>query len=303
LAEVHAAAPGYGVVVASEAAEMDAVLDEVEIIAGRAPPDVLARAPRLRWYQQWDAGVDWLLSHPVLAQRDFLLTNSSGIHAIPLTEHILALMLALSRRLNEAWRAQGQRDWHTVPFGRTSELYGKTIVIVGMGPIGQRLAQVVAALGMRVVGVRSRAGIAVPGVERMWGPDGLLDALAEADWLVLAAPLTTRTRGLVGRRELARIKPGAYLINVGRGPVLDEAALIDALQDGRLAGAALDVFETEPLPPDSPLWDMPNVLITAHYAGDSPLYHERALAIFLDNLERYVVGRPLRNLVDKQRGY
>lgn len=303
LTQVREAAPGYRVLVASEPAEMEALLGDVEIAAGRVPPDVLAQAPRLRWYQQWDAGVDWLLKHPEAAQRDFLLTNSSGIHAIPLTEHILALMLALVRRLPQALRAQGRHEWCTVPFGDTAELYGKTIVVVGMGPIGQRTAQVTAALGMRVLGVRSHPDRPAPGVEKMVGPDALSEALPEADLLVLAAPLTSRTLGMIGRRELAHVKRGALLINVGRGGTVDEAALIEALRDGRLAGAGLDVFEQEPLSPDSPLWDMPNVLITAHYAGDSPHYHERALAIFLDNLRRYVAGQPLRNLVDKQRGY
>ena len=137
----------------------------------------------------------------------------------------------------------------------------------------------------------------------MVGPDELSEALPEADFLVLAAPLTDRTRGMIGRFELESIKPGACLINVGRGGTVDEAALIEALRDGRLASAGLDVFEHEPLSPDSPLWDMENVLITAHYAGDSPHYHERAIAIFLDNLRRYTAGEPLRNLVDKQRGY
>jgi D-2-hydroxyacid dehydrogenase (NADP+) len=303
LEQVHAAAPGYRVVVARERAEMEALLEEIEIVAGRAPPDVLARAPRLRWYQQWDAGVDWLLNHPELSARDFWLTNSSGIHAIPLAEHVLGLMLALTRRLPQAMRAQSRHEWYTVPFGDTTELYGKTVVIVGMGPIGQRAAQVAAALGMRVLGVRSHADRMVPGVEKMVGPDGLCDALCEADFLVLAAPLTGRTRGMIGRRELASIKSGAFLINVGRGATLDEAALIDVLRQGRLAGAGLDVFEAEPLPTDSPLWDMQNVLITAHYAGDSPHYHERAMVIFLDNLRRYIAGDPLCNLVDKQRGY
>jgi len=303
LARVRETAPGYRVVVAHEPAEMEAVLGDIEIAAGRVPPDVLARAPHLRWYQQWDAGVDWLLKHPEVAQRDFLLTNSSGIHAIPLTEHILALMLALVRRLPQALRAQSRHEWYTVPFGNTAELYGQTIVLVGMGPIGQRTAQVAAALGMRVLGVRSHPDRPAPGVEKMVGPDALSEVLPEADLLVLAAPLTSRTLGMIGRRELASIKCGAYLINVGRGGTVDEAALIEALRQGRLAGAALDVFEKEPLPPDSPLWDMENVLITAHYAGDSPHYHERAMAIFLDNLRRYTAGDSLRNVVDKQRGY
>ena len=137
----------------------------------------------------------------------------------------------------------------------------------------------------------------------MVGPDALSEVLPEADLLVLAAPLTSRTLGMIGRRELASVKCGAYLLNVGRGGTVDEAALIEALRQGRLAGAGLDVFEQEPLSPDSPLWDMENVLITAHYAGDSPHYHERAMAIFLDNLQRYTAGQPLRNVVDKQRGY
>jgi phosphoglycerate dehydrogenase-like enzyme len=156
---------------------------------------------------------------------------------------------------------------------------------------------------MRVLGVRRNSGVGASGVEAMFSPDQLLDVLGQADFVVITAPLTPETRHLIGDRELQAMKPTAYIVNIGRGGIIDERALIQALQEGWIAGAGLDVFETEPLPDDSPLWDMENVLVTGHYAGATPHYDERAMAIFVDNLRRYKAGQPLRNVVDKKVGY
>lgn len=298
---VQSLAPDARVIVTGKQEEFEPLLDDIEVAAGHFPVQWLMRAPHLRWYQQWGAGTDWLMRHPEAAAKDFTLTNASGVHAIPISEHILALMLAFARRLPESIRAQARHDWKTAR-QPAFELAGKTMLLVGVGAIGRRTAQLAAALGMRVIGVRKNAGKA-PGIERMLGVEEIDLALPQADFVVLTLPLTAESRGLISAARLAKMKRSAYLINIGRGGTVDEAALIEALKTGQIAGAGLDVFIKEPLPEESPLWDLENVIITAHYAGDTPHYDERAMDIFIDNLARYLKGEPLKNVVDKQRGY
>lgn len=292
------------VVLTRDRDEIEAMLDDIEVAAGWFPADLLPQAESLRWLQQWSAGADWLLRHPEAAEADFLLTSTSGIHAIQMTEHIFALLLALARELPQALEAQRQREW--VPqdrHDRLFELAGKTMLLIGVGAIGERTAQVAAAMDMHVLGVRRDPTVDAPGVEAMFGPDDLRSLLPQANFVVVTVPLTEETRGMIGERELRAMKPSSFIVNVGRGGTIDEEALIEALREGSITGAGLDVFETEPLPSDSPLWTFDNVIITSHYAGITPHYHERALAVFLDNLERYVAGKPLRNVVDKELGY
>jgi phosphoglycerate dehydrogenase-like enzyme len=304
LDQVRAAAPDMRLRVTSDYDEIEIVLDEIEIAANGLPRDLLAKAHNLRWAQQWSAGVDWLLRYPEAAELDFVLTNASGVHAIPVSEHILAFLLAFGRGFHHALRAQVRREWFSYEQQTgVFELVGKTMVLVGVGAIGERTAELVTALGMRVLGVRRDPAVGAPGVEAMYGPDQLLDLLPEADFLVLVVPLTHETQGMIGERELRAMKPTAHVINVGRGDIIQEGVLIRALQEGWIAGAGLDVFETEPLPEDSPLWGMDNVIITAHYGGANPYYTERAMEIFLDNLRRYRAGEPMRNVVDKRVGY
>ncbi len=302
LDQVRRTAPDMRLVVTPNREEMAAVLEEVEIATALVPGSLLATAPRLRWFHGWGAGVDGLLRHPGLAERDFILTNTSGIHPNQMTEHTLALMLAFARRLPEALRAQAGRTWRHMENTEVFELAGKTLLVVGLGAIGQRIAHVAAALGMHVLGIRRRPG-PLPGIEHVAGIESLPEHLPEADFVVLVTPLTPETRGLIGERELRLMKQDAILINVARGGVVDEAALVHALRGGWIAGAGLDVFEQEPLPADSPLWDMPNVIITGHYGGVTPAYDDRAFEVFLDNLGRYRAGEPLRNVVDKRLGY
>jgi len=290
-------------VVTTNRAEIESLLDEIEIAAGRFPRDLLSKARNLRWLQQWSAGADWLLRYPQAASGEWVLTNASGVHAIPISEHILALMLAFARQLNEVMRAQVRHEWKPPGWQRVFELADKTMLLIGVGAIGARTARLASALGMHVLGVRRRPTDNVPGVEAMFGPEQLLDLLPQADFVVLTVPLTHQTRGMIGEQELRAMKPTAYIINIGRGGTIQESALIRALQEGWIAGAGLDVFENEPLPADSPLWDMSNVIITPHYAGSTPHYNERALAILLDNLRRYRAGEPLLNVVDKAAGY
>lgn len=300
---VQSLQPDARVVVTEQREEIEPLLAEIEIAAGHFPVQWIPRAANLRWFQQWGAGTDWLMRHPEIAKRDFILTNASGVHAVPISEHIMAFLLAFARRLPHAIRAQDARRWEHRSSIPAFELCGKTMLLVGVGAIGRRTAQIAAAMGMRVMGVRRDPSKTVPGIDKMLGPEALEHALPEADFVVLTMPLTEETRNMFNARLFEKMKPSAYLINIGRGGTVEEPALVQALQSGQIAGAGLDVFATEPLPPDSPLWEMPNVIITAHYSGETPLYDERALEIFLDNLERYSRGQPMRNVVDKKRGY
>jgi phosphoglycerate dehydrogenase-like enzyme len=303
-AQIQEIAPDMRLLVTEDREEMEAALDGIEIAACQFPRDLLLRARNLRWYQQWAAGANWLLRYPEAVEKDFVLTSASGVHPIPITEHIFALLLALGRRIDRSVRAQLRAEWMGWDEKRdVFELADKTMVLIGVGAIGERTAQVAAAFDMRVLGVRRNPERGAAEVETMVGPDRLLDVLPEADFVVITAPLTEETRGMIGERELRAMKPTAYIVNIGRGGIIDEGALVRALQEGWIAGVGLDVFEEEPLPEDSPLWKLENVVITPHYAGITPRYDERAMAIFLDNLRRYKAGEPLRNVVDKKLGY
>jgi phosphoglycerate dehydrogenase-like enzyme len=286
---------------------VEAVLDRIEIAVRRFPRDLIARAPNLRWYQQWGAGADWLLRHPGARDHPVIITNVSGIHAVPISEHVFAMLLAFARGLPAAVRAQERHDWLTREdldeAGGVFELADLTMLVVGVGAIGERIARLGAALEMHVLGVRRDPTRPAAGVERLVGPQQLLDGLPLADGVVITLPRTPETCRLFDASAFAAMKPGAYLINIGRGRVVDETALVEALRSGQVACAGLDVFEAEPLRAESPLWEMPNVIITAHYSGESPRYDERAMAIFLDNLRRYQSGLPLHHVIDKKRGY
>lgn len=283
--------------------EIERLLPDIEIAVGRFPHDLIAKAPKLRWMQQWGAGADWLLKYPEAAEAPFVLTNASGVHAVPISEHILAFLLAFARGFPRAQRDQLESRWNPIRGSELLELAGSTLLLVGVGAIGARTARVAAAFDMRVVGVRRDPSIGVDGVAEMHGLADLRALLPEADFVVLTVPLTHETRGLIGASELRAMKDSAYLVNIGRGGTVREADLVQALEQGWIAGAGLDVFEEEPLPADSPHWGMDNVIITSHYSGATPRYHERAFAIFVDNLKRYLAGQPLRNVVDKSLGY
>lgn len=300
LTQIRELAPDHEVLVSRDREVITANLADTEVIFGIFPRDLLADATNLKWYQQWDAGADWLSGHPDVAARDFTLTNTSGVHAIPIAEHVLAFMLAFARGFPEAARNQARSEWpKRAP--EVTELAGKTLLLVGVGRIGERTAQVARALGMHVSGVRRRQGQQIPdGVDEM---GTLAELLPEADFVVLTVPLTAETRNMIGEKELQSMKKDAVLINIGRGGTIDEDALAAALRNGEIKGAGLDVFEEEPLPASSPLWQMDNVLVTSHYSGKTPLYTRRSFEIFIDNLERYQAGQELRNVVDKQAGY
>lgn len=302
-ARLQAVAPDYQILISTERSRIGSNLQQIEVAAGDLPRDLIQQANRLRWLQLWGAGADWVPTMPGLAQRDLVITNASGLHAIPISEHILALLLAFGRDIHGSVQAQNRKEWLRHTSQDVFELAGRTLLLIGVGAIGGRTAQIGHALGLRIVGVRRNPALAHPAVAQMAGPDRLLDFLPQADFVVITAPLTPETRNMMGEAEFRAMKRSAYLINIGRGQTIQEEILVRALQQGWIAGAGLDVFATEPLPPESPLWEMKNVIVTAHYSGETDVYAERAFAIFLENLRRYVAGEPLHNVIDKQLGY
>jgi len=259
--------------------------------------DALRGAPSLRWVHAHSSGADRPVYGELLA-RGVAVTTSSGANAGVVVQTALAGVLMLARCFPQLLEAQRSRSWAPlVGSGLPRDLAGQTAVIVGWGPIGQGLGALLAALGLRVVAVRGRDGAAAPPASEALGYERIGEVLPRADWLVLACPLSERTRHLVDAAALARLPAGARLVNVARGEVVDEAALIDALQSGALAGAYLDVFAQEPLPAASPLWALPNAIVTPHTAGHSDGNEARVAAIFLDNLRRWARGQPLLNRV------
>jgi phosphoglycerate dehydrogenase-like enzyme len=280
----------------------EAVADRVEIAFGDIPFDLIPRMPRLKWLQLWSAGVDILQQIPELKTLPFIMTNTSGMHGQQISEHVFGMILTWIRRLHEAYFAQKRHEWRLPKPGDLTTLESKTMLILGYGAIGKMVGRTAQIFGMKIIGVCRRAEAGDPDITIL-PVTRLAEALPQADYVVNILPLTQDTRRLFGGREFAAMKSGAVYINVGRGAVTDESALVEALRNGHIGGALLDVMETEPLPPDSPLWDLENVLLTPHYAGWHPRYEEMALEIALENLARYVQGRPMRNLVNKTAGY
>src|SRR5262249_35136190 len=236
-----------------------------------------------------------------------LLTSARGIRARAIAEHVLGVTIALARKLPAAIRAQAQRRWAQEELEGPSidvrTLQGSAMGIVGLGAIGMEVAKIAAPFGFRITAIRRRASEPPPGVEAVWPPDRLADLVAQSDVVVLAAPHTPATKRMIGPGELERIKRGALLINVARGKLIDDDAVVGALRDGRLGGAALDVFTEEPLPASSPYWDLPNVIVTPHTSGALRDYWTPLVALFADNLRRFDRGEPLLNVVDKVAGY
>lgn len=303
LANLTAAAADLRVVVSADRRRIEELLPDIRVVVGMFPRDLIRLAPKLAWLHQWGAGADWLLEHPQVAELDFVLTNSAGVHAVPISEHVFAFLLSFARGFPRAVRDQVAGRWRPQRQAELFELEGKTLLLVGSGRIGERIAVLARAFGLHVVAVRRDALRPVEGAHEVHGADDLDTHLPRADFVVLTVPLTVETRGMFAASRFAAMKESAYLVNIGRGGTVKEADLIAALKNGEIAGAGLDVFEEEPLPADSPLWALENVIVTAHYSGATPRYVERVLDIFLDNLERYKRGEPLKNVVDKKLGY
>jgi len=282
------------------------------------------QAPQLRWIQTHTAGVDHLLDRPIVQAEGVLLTSASGIHVTTIAEYVFMMMLALGHKLPRLMALQAEAIWPETPWPDPDErlvpreLRGGTLGIMGYGSLGRELARLGRAFGMEVLAVKRDVrrpsdpdSYTLPGTgdpegvyfHRLYPPEALISMARDCDFLAITVPLTESTRGAVNAEVLAAMKPTAYLINVSRGGVVDEAALLAALRAGQIAGAALDVFESEPLPADSPLWKQPNLIVTPHVAGMSRDYEARAVRLFVENLRRYLAHKDLLNQVDRARGY
>ncbi len=294
-------APNADFVTFADHDDMIAKLPDAHALYGGSPrEDVLDLCKRLRWLHMSSAGVDRHLPR-ALADRGVTLTRGSGAYGTPISEHVLAMMLAFTRGLTQYIRQQDRREWQrTAPI---SEISGKTLGVYGMGDIGGDLARKANALGMRVYGIARRERNAPDYVEGLWTPNRLDDMLAVSDFVAACAPLTEHTRGRFGKREFGLMRDTAYFFNIGRGAVVVQADLERALADGRLAGAGLDVTDPEPLPADSPLWGMENVILTPHVSGGSDGTPQRVADIVLENIRRFCAGEPLLNVVDPDHGY
>jgi phosphoglycerate dehydrogenase-like enzyme len=319
LERIQAAAPGSQIVNLSVEGLADGPVDDVEVLlrgwlVAEAFDRLLARAPHLTWVHSATSGVERALTPAALA-RDVLVTNARGVFSRPIAEHVLLMILAVSRHLPELIELQRERTWQPLE-GR--ELRELTIGIVGYGSLGRSVASLASAFGARVIAMRRRGAAAAPGgpddgdgeafpfeprLERIVGPEGLHDLLAASDIVVLAAPLTAETEGMIDEAALGAMRRDSWLINVARGRLIDDTALLRALREHRIGGAALDTFRDEPLPQTSPYWEQPNVILTPHTAWSSARVLDRSVDLFCDNLQRFSRGEPLRNVVDPAAGY
>jgi phosphoglycerate dehydrogenase-like enzyme len=292
--------------------DMDGVDDHsLEVIVGPSAPSDLSRVPGLRWLQLRSAGVDHLAADPPW-RHGIVTTNARGVYAIPIAEYVTGMVLR-SRQPTDWAADQAARRWpEEAPL--ITILRGSTALVVGYGSIGREIARQLSALGVRILAAKARPekraddGYRVPGTgdpdgsipERIVGLDRLTEAARGADVLIVTVPLTDASRGLIDREVISALPPHAWLMNISRGPIVDESALLDALRAGRVAGAVLDVFAEEPLPPDSPWWDAPNTIVTPHASGVTLRYFDR---LVIENVRRYLAAEPLLNQVDPERGY
>jgi phosphoglycerate dehydrogenase-like enzyme len=318
LERIRAAAPGARLVMVSVEGMADGPVDDVEVmlrgwLSSEAFDRLLARAPHMTWVHSATSGVERALT-PAALERRLVVTNARGVFSRPIAEYVLMMILAVSRRLPQLLELQRERTWQPL---EGTELRDVTVGIVGLGSIGRAVGALASSFGCRVVAVRRRtqdiadAPVVDDGedsfgpvqLDRVGGPATLPTLLSESDFIVLAAPLTPETEEMINDETLAMIKPGAWLINVARGRLIDERALLRALRDGNLGGAVLDTFRDEPLPPTSSFYDLPNVIVTPHTAWSSGRVLDRSVELFCDNLRRFAAGEPLVNVVDPSAGY
>jgi len=301
--EIRRAHPDILVVKAAEEDELVKLVRDADVVfAGLFTPRMLKAATRLRWVHSWSAGIDRYL-FPDFVESPALLTNSSGLHATQVSEHAFGFMIVFTRRLHEFIRLQAERRWAPPPVEELHELAGATLGILGLGDIGAETARRAKSFGMKTIAVDKLLYQAPPYMDELLPPQRLEELLQRSDFVVIAVPLTPETRGLIGKEELKAMKRTAYLINIARGGIIQEDKLVQALKEGWIAGAGLDVFETEPLPVTSELWALPNVIVTPHIAGAKANLRKQWVGLFNENLRRFRENRPLLNLVDKRAGF
>ena len=276
----------------------DARFEEAEIILGRPAVEALDRAKKLRWLQLSSAGANRYAGR---VREDVVLTTASGVYGVPGAEHVFAMMLGLVRSVPHSVRSAEKKEWDRG--ARYDELFGRTCGVLGLGDIGREVARRAHAFGMRVLALKRTITDGPEYVDEVFGMDRLHEFLSRCDHVVNTLPLTPLTAQVIEEEALSFCREGSFFYNIGRGGTVDEAALVRALRSGRLAGCGLDVFEEEPLPPSSPLWSMENVIVTPHVGGASPREADRVADLFLDNLERWRAGHPLRNVVNRDFGY
>ena len=295
-----------GVTFASSASEAELIREiaDADAMVGWPTSAHIVAGRKLRWIHAGSAGIDWISQVPELIRSDIVLTNGRGSYGNAIADHCFAMILAFTRQVREFTVDQQAKVWS----GRNHapnmlELSDATLGIVGLGNIGGEIARRGAGFRMKVMAVDLNPAAQAPGVEQVWGLDGLDELMQVSDCLAVSVPRTRETIGLIDARRLALMKPSAHLIVVSRGRIVEEAALIAALQEGRLAGAGLDVTATEPLPTDSPLWELPNVILTPHTSGASVQTRERGWQLILENLRRFIAGEDLLNICDKEAGF
>lgn len=282
------------------------IVDTDVFVGWSLRPEQFKIAGKLKWIHSPAAAVHQLM-YPELINSDVILTNSSGVHGPVVAEHAIAVILALAKRLPQAMHYQTRKIWAQEllwnEHPRPREVAGATVLVAGMGGIGSEFAVRAKALGMKVIAIRENPAKGAGPADAVFGPEQIDELLPQADFVLLCTPVTPSTTCIINRGRINKMKFGAYLINVARGPLVDEPALVDALQQQRIAGAALDVFVEEPLPPESPFWSLENVLITPHTAAVTEKLWERHYELIVENMKRFLAGKPLLNEVDKKRGY
>ncbi len=283
--------------------EMELIRD-ADVFCGDPSREVFLAAQRLQWIQCPGTGIDKIVSTPELRDSDVILTNARGPHANPMADHAFGMILTFAHCLREQWEDQKAHYWDTAKYDeRVLELDGSTLGVLALGGIGMAVARRGYGFGMEVYAVDAQPMAAPPEVKDVWGIDRLDELLQMSDWFVITAPFTSETEGLIDRRRLELIKPGAYVIAISRGGILDEEALIEGLRSGRIAGAGLDVTAVEPLPADSPLWDMENVILSPHASALTAEMWEGRRQIFKENLRRFLADEPFLYVCDKQAGF
>lgn len=300
LPQLREAVPGVKLIEMTAATPRDIAAADATL--GVCTPEVLGKAPHLKWVQWLAAGVERCVHEPLLREHHLLLTNLQRTAAPSMAEHVIGMMLVLSRHLDYFLKEQQQRRWPT-DTPRLADLEGKTVLVVGLGGIGTEVAKRAHALGMKVIATRASGRTGPDYVSYVGLPDELLKLTKEADFVVNCAPLTAQTTGIFNQEYFATMKPSAYFLNVGRGKSVVTADLIAAVSDHKIAGAGLDVTDPEPLPPESPLWHLPNVIITPHVSADTSVTAEQRTALLRENLRRYAAGEPMLAVVDIERGY